>query len=453
MAIINGFEYLTHKTNLTEYELIAQETSNITEKLLDSGGKTALKFDSQEILHLISTLRVHHRHARSINILGTALKYVAGTPDFEDFNHVKSIQERLLENNERQLLINSELQQKINNVTDILNKMIDLQKKLPTDNKEFLELVMHRNRIIITELNNVIYAVTLAKLNIVNPALLNNDEIQSIIFKEKFENISVSDVVNEANIKAMQDQDSIYFLIRYPRISKICTKLNIFPVVHNEIVVNLETDTVAKCGSQIEPMQKCRKSTFAFFCETFRGSRCVTSLFSNMTATCGTTSAFHIPPVQVLDEGVIILNNIFAQIRGDNGPIIEINGTYVIFFENFVNINGSDYLNHKKNSYMSPEAPMSQKVNFSNHLALLSLPSLNHANAKNLEHIMNLKQDVHSQNILTFVLFALAIFFCLSTSILWFTKYRQIKASNASSVQAHIEQAIQMLDRAADSSA
>jgi len=395
VAIIDGFEYLMHQTNLSAYDLMAQETLNITEHLLDSGGKTALKLDAQEIIHLLSTLRVHHIQARSINFLGTALKYIAGTPDFDDFEHVRFIQERLLDNNERQSLINSELQQKINNVTDALNKIMKINKGMPNDNNNFLQLVIHRNRIIITELTNIIYSVTLAKLNIVNPTLLNKNEVESVLFKEKFENISVSDILNDASIKAMQSEDSLYFLIKYPKVKALCTKIKVLPVVHMDVIVSLETNTVAKCGSLFEPLHKCRKSSFTYFCEALRESKCIQSLLSSMTATCGTTSAFHIPPIQALDDGVIIINDEFAQVREGNGPVIEINGTFAVFFENTVQINGINYVNHKKTSFMSPEVPMSQKVNFSNHLALLSLPYLQH------EHISKLQQDFKSQNTAT----------------------------------------------------
>lgn len=38
---------------------------------------------------LVATLRVHNRQAQSINLLVTALKVGAGTPDFDDWQHVR----------------------------------------------------------------------------------------------------------------------------------------------------------------------------------------------------------------------------------------------------------------------------------------------------------------------------------------------------------------------------
>jgi len=438
-----------HETNLTNYEAIVQETLNISEHLLDSGGKTALYLDAQEIIHLMSIIRVHHRQARSINILGTALKYVAGTPDADDFSFIKSIQDRLADNNERQFQINSEFQNKINNITDMINKLVEVNKNSLSDNINFLELVLHRNRIVIAELNNVMYSISLAKLNIVNPALLNTNEINSVIFKENFDNVSVSDVLNVATVKAIQSENVLYFLVKYPKIKNVCNKISVFPVVRDEIIVNLETDTVAKCGHRIQPLQNCQKSAFSFFCEILYNATCIESLFSNLTATCKTLTAHHIPSIQILNEGVIILNNKFAEVREDSGPFVTVNGTFAIFFDDSVTVNGLIYFNHKKNSFMSPEAPMSQRVNFSDHISLLSLPYLDHVSSRNLNHINQLKQEFLTHSFLTYALLVAISIFCIFSSLFCFF----IRKRDQKIRQQQLSNALELLNTAGDSRA
>lgn len=427
------------------------ETLNISKNILESGGKVALKYDAEEILHLIDTLRVHHRHARSLNFLGTGLKYIAGTPDADDLNRLQKIQGKLIDNNEKQILINSELQEKINNITYTLNTILADKKKEISSNSNFLELVLHRNRIIINELNNVIHSVSLAKFKVVSPTLLSSNEIQSVIMKESYANISVSDVINDASLKAMQDDQVLYFLIKYPRIDIVCKKLNIFPVIHNNSVINLETNVVGKCRNHYESLKNCRKTTFSFFCEPMEEAKCVKSLFLNATALCGTTTAFHIEPIIEIDEGLVIINNIFAQIRENNGPIFDINGTYLILFEDMVNINGINFSNHKKNSYMSPEVPISQKINFSEHISLLSLPYLNHISSKNLEHIKDINQDLKIQNISTLIMSTLlTVFLIICVAI--FIKRIKTKRAKVLRQKQQLENTINMLERAVDSS-
>lgn len=51
-------------------------------------------------------MNTHHIQV-FICILGTALKIVAGTPDFEDFEKLKFNQQRLIESIDRQTIINT----------------------------------------------------------------------------------------------------------------------------------------------------------------------------------------------------------------------------------------------------------------------------------------------------------------------------------------------------------
>lgn len=432
---------------------MAEETLKVADNLLNSNGKMALKLDAQEILHLVSTLRIHHRQTRSFNPLGTALKYIAGTPDFDDFNHLQLNQERLLENNERQFSINTELQGKINNLTDIMNKIIAVNKKLPSDDGHFLETIMHRNQFVIMELTNVINSVTLAKLNTVNPTLLNDDEIHRILLSNNFDNISVSDIINDSTIKALQTIDVIYFLVKYPIIEQVCEKINIFPVIHENFVLNFETKTVAKCNSQFRPLKNCRRTLFSYFCEVLVEANCVKSLLTNSTASCSSTSAFHIPPIQILEEGILILNNALANVQEKGAETNVFNGTFVVLFEDSVVINNTEYLNHKKFSYMSPQAPMSQRINISEHISLLSLPYLRHVSTRNLDHIMNLRQSVTSQNILTLTLFASTILVVIGIGVLVIVYKKQSDKLKAKLRDQQIQQTIEMLERAVDASA
>jgi len=43
-----------------------------------------LDVDTDHLKTLLSVLKIHHRVARSLDFLGTALKVVAGTPDAAD---------------------------------------------------------------------------------------------------------------------------------------------------------------------------------------------------------------------------------------------------------------------------------------------------------------------------------------------------------------------------------
>jgi len=52
---------------------------------------------------LVDTLKVSHRHSRSINLLGTALKVVAGTPDLDDWEQIKFRQTQIIDAETKQI--------------------------------------------------------------------------------------------------------------------------------------------------------------------------------------------------------------------------------------------------------------------------------------------------------------------------------------------------------------
>ena len=77
--------------------------------------KKILQADIDHTKALFVTRRTHHRQARSLNFLGTALKGIAGTPDFDDFQISKHQQDKLIEAHHEQIEINTKNSQQIEN--------------------------------------------------------------------------------------------------------------------------------------------------------------------------------------------------------------------------------------------------------------------------------------------------------------------------------------------------
>lgn len=66
-----------HTTNLTLYSEIADETERLTKHFPLLHIVKLLNSYIMRMRTLLTTLEVHHRHARSINVIGTALKIIA----------------------------------------------------------------------------------------------------------------------------------------------------------------------------------------------------------------------------------------------------------------------------------------------------------------------------------------------------------------------------------------
>lgn len=186
---------MTHCTNLTTYRNVVEGTEKILHVFPQSHMKQILQSDMEHILRLMDTLQIHHRHARSINLIGTALKYIGGTPDFDDFNEVKFREKALIESNERQFTINTKIQVQINQLTDTVNQILRTTKESKIDTGNLFGLLTARNRAVITDLENIIYSIVLGKVNIVNPIILDTKEISKILITELAANVSISDII------------------------------------------------------------------------------------------------------------------------------------------------------------------------------------------------------------------------------------------------------------------
>jgi len=118
------------------------------------------------------------------------LKVVAGTPDFDDWEHIKIRQEQLIEEENRQIGIISKIQEQLNTVTESLNK---IYKSDETDGKYLYETILAENRTIITDLENLLLTLTLAKIDLISPSILNNIDIKDLL-NEHLTNISVANI-------------------------------------------------------------------------------------------------------------------------------------------------------------------------------------------------------------------------------------------------------------------
>jgi len=202
VVIWKDYGYLRHSSNLSMYSEIAEETKLLMNQFPQSHMKKILESDIGHIKTLLDTVKIHHRHARSINILGTALKVVAGTPDFDDFEKLRFDQKTLIESMDRQIVINTRVQDQINKLTETVNVIISNEKTKQIDTGHLYETLLARNRILILELEALMLSVTLAKIEIVNPAILDSTDLKNLL-NEHSTDITITDLMEVAYIKVL----------------------------------------------------------------------------------------------------------------------------------------------------------------------------------------------------------------------------------------------------------
>jgi len=75
-------------------------------------------------------------------------------------------------------------------------------------------------------------SVTLAKTGIINPAILDSNDLQNLI-NEHSTNITINDLTEVAQIKVLLDNNFLHFILKYPKPFIACKKIILHPVEHN----------------------------------------------------------------------------------------------------------------------------------------------------------------------------------------------------------------------------
>jgi len=102
IVVWESYGYLQHATNMTTYEVYADQTETLTKTFTDDHRIPVITTDLRHIRKLVPTLKIHHRAARSINLIRTALEVIPGTPHFNDWEQIKFNRDQLLRADEGQ---------------------------------------------------------------------------------------------------------------------------------------------------------------------------------------------------------------------------------------------------------------------------------------------------------------------------------------------------------------
>lgn len=222
--------------------------------------------------------------------------------------------------------------------------MIRVESRERINAPHLYETLLARNRIIALELENLIIAITLAKIDMVNPVIFGSTDLQSI-FQEVFTGLSLAQISSVASVRVLGSDRLIHFILSFPKPKLVCKKITIFPVAHDGIVLHLEENVVAKCNGHIIAVTSYVGPATAKFCKEAAETSCAQGLQSGSVAHCATRPS-HLAAVTSIDEGMLVVNDHWATVSIDGSPLENITGTHLITFATVAYVNGSKYVNY-----------------------------------------------------------------------------------------------------------
>lgn len=186
--IVNGYFKLVHTINLDEYHKALTIIEDGMREMAQSPMKTIIE------LHLnITKLRLSElqgnkqRKPRSINWIGSAWKWIAGSPDAIDWDSILKTQNEIITNNNNQYVINEQIfnitRTSVNKVDEMIAYANSISKNI---NSESLEILTSNKLLVIKEqISEMVRASQMAKNGIVNTNLLDKFELERLISEEE----------------------------------------------------------------------------------------------------------------------------------------------------------------------------------------------------------------------------------------------------------------------------
>lgn len=397
----NGSFKLIHVLNLTQYESIIQEIeSEIQNKILRNS--TLMPF----FLHDIEQMKKHleiirPRKKRSINFLGTAWKWVAGTPDYDDHKIVVQKMEGLLENNERQRIINREVLERVNVLTNTTNHIIKTIQSLEEVRRIQEETITNKLRLLKEEIVNVEYALQWSKVGVINSFILSEremSEVKQFLDQEKFPYTDLEQALSFATIKIATDYRAIIYIVNLPAIdNKICEKLLIKPIKKGNKIVKINTENIIRCSKEIyELRENCKEYNKLCICSEEKlidisNTNCIPLLLSSRKHDCVVINNQHINTVQELYPGTILLNQFVGIVGTSNNETSELRGTYLIQFHNdTITVANKTYISKEITDWKPLPALLQPTKNGENLEEVLSLELMKDLQTSNIERLASM---------------------------------------------------------------
>lgn len=333
----NGTFKIIHIIELEGYEKLI---ASLEDTLYPESNHSLYPFLSHEVQVIknhLQRLKIKTKNKRSLNFIGTAWKWIAGSPDHHDHEIIKNKMNNVLINNNRQTVINKLTVGRINEITNITNKILRTLKENSQDKDRIIWEIKYKLDIIKEEVVNVAYALHWAKANIVNSYILTSSEIS--IAEQILKNIpfvNIDEAFEFTNVKIASDGKNIIYIISLPTTGPNSCNTFLLKTVRTGIKINkIPYDSILECKDKLYGIiNKCQSFNSHTICSLsdiidISNSTCIPKLLKSQISTCPLVNNQHIPSMEEISPDVLFLNQFNGPVRVDN-ETIWLNGTYII---------------------------------------------------------------------------------------------------------------------------
>lgn len=407
--IQTGHFKLIHDIGIRQYQ---DATSDIESAIHQNVPETHSLYPylSHELVQMKDLLRnLTPKTKRSLDAIGTAWKWIAGNPDHEDFITIKQKINNVLDNNNKQVILNNLFNNRLNNITNVINQ---IQNFIQTDKNyenDFITSLQYKIKLIKEDLTNIKYAIHWAKNGIVNTMMLTSDEIKLATNTLDLEDLPYStpeEALDFAKVKIITNRISLLYIINIP-ITKRQTysKFLIKPVKrYNTIIETPKIIISDKNFNEIyTPVEECNSYNNMTICTQtnlidIRNDSCIVNILKSHNSKCNRLAGQQIPTIEELSTGLLLVNDFKGIVTSNETPHL-LNGTYLIRFDNAtIKINDLSFTSSMASSIYALPAVLHPTPREGQYREILSLEMMKELQINNTNQIQLLSDDGIIQN-------------------------------------------------------
>ena len=216
---------IIHPINITEIEITVDLLSTIAYKNSNNFLTHIVKHKIKELYsNLIQIKPQKHRRQRSIEMIGTAWKWIGGSPDAEDLRILNQTMNELIESNNQQYKVNEELGKRLQILTNAINKVIESKNRnqIMLDEIEVLSTIIKIDTIN-KLLENIQEAIMLSKASLASNKILSLKEIYTIRTLLEEQGIAVDlpdEALNLVKPRIAINANTLLYITRVPQLGK-----------------------------------------------------------------------------------------------------------------------------------------------------------------------------------------------------------------------------------------
>lgn len=382
----------------------------------------------------LEQIRPKHRRQKRWDALGRAWKWMSGSPDADDLEMIDSKIFNVTENNNKQISINDNLYDGLNNMTETINELIKEENRTISvvhAKNNLLRIILNLD-IINQEIINIQNSILLAKVGIVNGRILKLKEIKlinQILSDQEIPTDLLDEALGFASVTIGTDGELILYIINIPNLSNSSYQhLKIEPIRSNALRIKLEgneylydkdklllkTDTCPKLGN----WSLCSLNSL----KEVSSDDCIFNILVGRDSKCTYEKIAEHPIVTEMSPTILLLNEVNDTLLNTCGiSDRHLVGSFLIIYQNCtVSIRNISFTNQVMDTVEYPIFSLSTGLNvikqsIEHPADIHLLRSLQH---RNLEHLETLKLTTvtHQWTIVggfsftTFIIITLVIF-------------------------------------------